>query len=203
MNNFKEWLSDYLRYFLLILAILLILALAVIGFRVYKAMNAPIPGDGDSIEILTEAESITESESETAAATDTEQPAESETEQQTANLPTNETTAESTVASDTTDVSAEPQAETAAQTTAESVPQLSSETEPPVPASTEPITEEVYEPVYKTLKGSCYIRSGPSMEADIIGEYMYGTTVEFLEDVGGWYKVQIDGMVGYMGARFF
>ena len=26
--------------------------------------------------------------------------------------------------------------------------------------------------------------------------------MEFLEDVGGWYKVQIDGMVGYMGARF-
>ena len=71
-------------------------------------------------------------------------------------------------------------------------------------SETESETEtEVYVPVYKTLKGSCYIRSGPSMEAEIIGEYMYGTTVEFLEDVGGWYKVQIDGMVGYMGARFF
>ena len=42
-----------------------------------------------------------------------------------------------------------------------------------------------------------------SPEAEIIGEYMYGTNVEFLEDVGGWYKVRIDGMVGYMGARFF
>ena len=79
------------------------------------------------------------------------------------------------------------------------------ETQPPTEKATEtqPATETEYTPVYKTLKGSCYIRSGPSMDAEIIGEYMYGTTVEFLEDVGGWYKVRIDGMVGYMGARFF
>ena len=53
------------------------------------------------------------------------------------------------------------------------------------------------------MKGACYIRSYPDYGDNIIGEYPAGTVVEFLEDVGGWYKVQIDGMVGYMGARFF
>ena len=27
--------------------------------------------------------------------------------------------------------------------------------------------------------------------------------VKFLEDLGGWYKVQIDGVTGYMGSQFF
>ena len=70
-------------------------------------------------------------------------------------------------------------------------------------APTEPATEAPYQPVYLTMKGACYIRSYPDYGDNIIGEYPAGTVVEFLEDVGGWYKVQIDGMVGYMGARFF
>ena len=27
--------------------------------------------------------------------------------------------------------------------------------------------------------------------------------IDFTEDVGGWYKVSVDGMTGYMGAQFF
>lgn len=206
MNDFKEWLSDYLRYFLLILAVLLILALAVIGFRVYRTVTAPNLGDGDSIEILTEPETIAESETETKAATeeDTEQLTEDKTEAETETdsaVPADETAAEG---EDIPQTAALTNTETAAQTDpTDQIAQISSETEALVSVETEQETETIYEPVYKTLKGSCYIRSGPSMEADIIGEYMYGTTVEFLEDVGGWYKVQIDGMVGYMGARFF
>ena len=42
------------------------------------------------------------------------------------------------------------------------------------------------------MKGACYIRSYPDYGDNIIGEYPAGTVVEFfLEDVGGWYKVQI------------
>lgn len=206
MNDFKEWLSDYLRYFLLILAALLILALAVIGFRVYRAVTAPNLGDGDSIEILTESETIAASETETETATeaDTEQLTESKTEEEAETDPA--VSADNTPAADEniSQTAALQNAETAAQAdSADQISQIPSETEASASVETEQETEPVYEPVYKTLKGSCYIRSGPSMEADIIGEYMYGTTVEFLEDVGGWYKVQIDGMIGYMGARFF
>lgn len=229
MNNFKEWLSDYLRYFLLILAAGLTIFLIVIGVRVYQGMTNPTVGDSDSIEILTEKE--TETTADTEAVTETELQTETETE------PVSETDVE-TIEKDTDkvneaeQVNAEAEAGSAASdsvinsneatgeseadsstgaaaiagidtTTADPAVSQETETEAVIIVETEPETEAPYEPVYKTLKGSCYIRSGPSMEAEIIGEYMYGTTVEFLEDVGGWYKVQIDGMVGYMGARFF
>lgn len=58
-------------------------------------------------------------------------------------------------------------------------------------------------PIYKTLKGACYLRAETSKKSQILGTYMAGTTVQFLEDVGGWYKVSVDGMTGYMGAKFF
>ena len=67
---------------------------------------------------------------------------------------------------------------------------------------TEPQTEAPT-PIYKTLKGACYLRAETSKESQILGTYMAGTTVQFLEDVGGWYKVSVDGMTGYMGAQFF
>jgi len=59
------------------------------------------------------------------------------------------------------------------------------------------------EPIYKTLKASCYLREETSKESQILGTYYTGATVQFLEDVGGWYRVKVDGMIGYMGAQFF
>lgn len=215
MKQFKEWLSDYLRYFLLLLAAILAFFLILAGVRIYQ--NSKKPDAANAIQIITETEtettekkqtetkmtSETESETEMTSETESESESESETEQKTETAAdTAETKAETAVqaqSSAQTDAAAA-QTETAAAATEKP-------TEPQSPAEkateTQPATETEYTPVYKTLKGSCYIRSGPSMDAEIIGEYMYGTTVEFLEDVGGWYKVRIDGMVGYMGARFF
>lgn len=221
MKDFKEWLSDYLRYFLLILAAVLAIALVVIGVRVYQGMTNPTMGDGDRIEIgaeqettVSETEAVTETEPQTGSAKEPQM--ESEKEQQT-RFETEPSETELQMESETAPVSGTDTAgsETAgneagtdggsvsAAGDADAAAIAEPESEVLIVVETEPETEAVYEPVYKTLKGSCYIRSGPSMEADIIGEYMYGTTVEFLEDVGGWYKVRIDGMVGYMGARFF
>ena len=184
MKQFKEWLSDYLRYFLLLLAAILAFFLILAGVKIYQ--NSKKPDVANAIQIITETETETtaKKQTETEMTSETESESESETEQET------ETAADT----------AETKAETAAAAT-----EKPTETQPPTEKATEtqPATETEYTPVYKTLKGSCYIRSGPSMDAEIIGEYMYGTTVEFLEDVGGWYKVRIDGMVGYMGARFF
>ncbi len=201
MKQFKEWLSDYLRYFLLLLAAVLAFFLILAGVRIYQ--NVKKPNAANAIQILTEMETETaarqQTESETASETETE--SESETEQKTEAVNTAKTKAETAVqtqSSAQTDAAA--QSETAATAT-----EKPAETQPPTEKATEtqPVTETEYTPVYMTLKGSCYIRSGPSMDAEILGEYMYGTTVEFLEDVGGWYKVRIDGMIGYMGARFF
>lgn len=211
MKQFKEWLSDYLRYFLLLLAAILAFFLILAGVKIYQ--NSKKPDAANAIQIITETETETtakkqtetemtsETESESEMTLETE--SESETEQKT------ETAADTAETKAETAVQAQSSAQTdaaAAQTeTAAAATEKPTETQPPTEKATEtqPATETEYTPVYKTLKGSCYIRSGPSMDAEIIGEYMYGTTVEFLEDVGGWYKVRIDGMVGYMGARFF
>ncbi|MDO5424535.1 MAG: SH3 domain-containing protein [Eubacteriales bacterium] len=68
---------------------------------------------------------------------------------------------------------------------------------------TESETDPMEEAVYLVLKVGCNFRSGPSMDAEIYGTKEAGITVRFLEDVGGWYKVEIDGVVGYMGSQFF
>ena len=207
MKQFKEWLSDYLRYFLLLLAAILAFFLILAGVRIYQ--NSKKPDAANAIQI------ITETETETTAKKQTETEMTSETESETESESESETEQKTETAADTAETKAETavQAQSSAQTdaaaaqteTAAAATEKPTETQPPTEKATEtqPATETEYTPIYKTLKGSCYIRSGPSMDAEIIGEYMYGTTVEFLEDVGGWYKVRIDGMVGYMGARFF
>lgn len=203
MKQFKEWLSDYLRYFLLLLAAILAFFLILAGVKIYQ--NSKKPDAANAIQIITETETETtakkQTETEMTSETESESEAESETEQETA-ADTAGTKAETAVQAQS---SAQTDAAAAQTETAAAATEKPTETQPPAEKATEtqPATETEYTPVYKTLKGSCYIRSGPSMDAEIIGEYMYGTTVEFLEDVGGWYKVRIDGMVGYMGARFF
>ena len=203
MKQFKEWLSDYLRYFLLLLAAILAFFLILAGVKIYQ--NSKKPDAANAIQIITETETETtaKKQTETEMTSETESESETETEQKT------ETAADTAETKAETAVQAQSSAQTdaaAAQTeTAAAATEKPTETQPPTEKATEtqPATETEYTPIYKTLKGSCYIRSGPSMDAEIIGEYMYGPTVEFLEDVGGWYKVRIDGMVGYMGARFF
>ena len=203
MKQFKEWLSDYLRYFLLLLAAILAFFLILAGVKIYQ--NSKKPDAANAIQIITETETETtaKKQTETEMTSETESESESETEQKTETVAdTAETKAETAVQAQS---SAQTDAAAAQTETAAAATEKPTETQPPTEKATEtqPATETEYTPIYKTLKGSCYIRSGPSMDAEIIGEYMYGTTVEFLEDVGGWYKVRIDGMVGYMGARFF
>ena len=211
MKQFKEWLSDYLRYFLLLLAAILAFFLILAGVKIYQ--NSKKPDAANAIQIITETETETTAKKQTETEMTSETESESEMTLETESE--SETEQKTETAADTAETKAETavQAQSSAQTNAAAVQtetavvatEKPTETQPPTEKATEtqPATETEYTPVYKTLKGSCYIRSGPSMDAEIIGEYMYGTTVEFLEDVGGWYKVRIDGMVGYMGARFF
>lgn len=211
MKQFKEWLSDYLRYFLLLLAAILAFFLILAGVKIYQ--NSKKPDAANAIQIITETETETTAKKQTETEMTSETESESEMTLETESE--SETEQKTETAADTAETKAETavQAQSSAQTdaaavqteTAAAATEKPTETQPPTEKATEtqPATETEYTPVYKTLKGSCYIRSGPSMDAEIIGEYMYGTTVEFLEDVGGWYKVRIDGMVGYMGARFF
>lgn len=82
---------------------------------------------------------------------------------------------------------------------------LSSEsvlTAPTVPETQAPQTEAP-QPTYLTMTGTCYLRSAPDYGDNILGTYQAGTTVLFYGPEEGWYKVEVDGMVGYMGPKFF
>lgn len=47
-----------------------------------------------------------------------------------------------------------------------------------------------------------FLRSRPSTSSQALGYYRNGKTVTLLEDLGGWYKVSVDGKTGYMMARY-
>ena len=193
----------------------------------------PAPEDGSGVVIIdgeTESESETEPVSETEAASEQEtsaQPekateAETDTEPETqtesgtdrtdstAETGSQETASQGMVMIGNTDgtgeqTSGEPAEETMVVVGETSgTPAGASQTEAQVQETeTDPPETDPPEPVYMTMTGACYIRSYPDYGDNIIGEYPAGTVVEFLEDVGGWYHVQVDGLDGYMGARFF
>ena len=75
MKQFKEWLSDYLRYFLLLLAAILAFFLILAGVKIYQ--NSKKPDAANAIQI------ITETETETTAKKQTETEMTSETESET------------------------------------------------------------------------------------------------------------------------
>lgn len=193
MNDFKEWLSDNLRYFLLAFIILLIIGAAILGISIYSKV---VNGGGSWKEPVKQTESVKETEKQTEDTKASEMESEKQTEPKAQTEAQKETEA-------LTEELTEPQTEAPAepQTEAPTEPQTEAPTEPQTEAPTEPPTEP--QPVYLTMQGSCYLRAEPSTESEILGTYWVGTTVEFLEDVGGWYKVRVDGMTGYMGARFF
>ena len=203
MKNFKEWLSDYLRYFMLALAAVILFFIVFIGVKVYQNYDSPTAGQ--NIEILTEDGRITEEEAESEKISESEKSDEteklSEVEEKKDIAETESQTEAETQRQSTQETQWQTTPETKPQTTLETQQQTVPETQPQTTPETQPPTEP--EPVYKTLTGSCYLRSGPGYEYEIIGEYMYGTTVEFRGEVEGWYEVQVDGMIGYMGPRFF
>ena len=273
MDDFREWLSDNLRYFLLGFAILAVVIIAVAGIRIYQRVAGSQKKPTDNIRVESEStstagetEAVTErtsesekkvvsSEKETEAETkaaeeketekETEAKIAEETETETSETHASETQATETAVTETAATEAvrdpgylkttvtlnlrtEPDGTVINSYAAGRIVKflgkegswykvlvggregyMSSDYLQEVPyeagmeneVETEPQTEAPA-PIYKTLKGACYLRAETSKESQILGTYMAGTTVQFLEDVGGWYKVSVDGMTGYMGAQF-
>lgn len=203
MHDFKEWLSDNLRYFLVGVVVILIIGGSILGLRIYSsAVNgndkvAVIQKNTESQDTekdtQKETEKATKKETEKQTEKQTEKPTEKQTEKQT------ETQSESSAAGDDGQ-NASDGANGSANSQAEIIQPETAQTEAPQP---ETVQTEPPEPVYLTLNGACYMRSYPDYGDNIIGQYDAGTTVQFLADVGGWYEVSVNGQVGYMGARFF
>ena len=65
MNDFKEWLSDYLRYFLLAFIIILIIGAAVLGISIYSKVVNGGGRTGRETETVSEKDPMEESVKET------------------------------------------------------------------------------------------------------------------------------------------
>lgn len=194
MNDFKEWLSDNLRYFIVGAVVILIIGGSIVGLRIYSTAVNPKKNNDVIVETdpkTTEASKDAETGKDSEKSTD-EKEKSSDQQKETNFVVKNP--------QETEDPETEPQETEAPQTETEAPETEAPETEPP---QTEPVETEPPKPVYLTINSACYMRSYPDYGDNIIGEYSAGTTVQFLEDVGGWYKVSINGAVGYMGARFF
>ncbi len=78
MHNFREWLSDHLRYIMLIIGILILLVLIFVGIRAISYV-VDSGGDDEETEVVEEVPSETAEATATATATDTATPTPTET----------------------------------------------------------------------------------------------------------------------------
>jgi hypothetical protein len=227
MKRLKEWLSDYLRYFMLILAAGLLFIIIMIGVKVYQRYDSET--SGQNIEILKEggkskkgsgtltedatkeqSEKTTENVDQKVPGNDGQKaetlPVQSEQATKSDAMNDNQSAGNETegqtqpLTQPQTQVQSETQVQPQTQPPTEPEPATQAPTEPPTEQPTEPPTEP--QPVYKTMIGTCNFRSGPGYEYEVMAEYPAGTVVEYLGLVEGWSQVRIDGVIGYMGPRF-
>lgn len=212
MKKFKEWLSDNLRYFVLAIAVIAVILILFFGYKLLgnmmtngdgskKQTEETKPGSEKSTEDKKATEKTTESQKQTQK-TETSKATEKTTEKTTGK--TSDSNGESSKASEsgneTASTNAGSQANTQTEATEAAVPQTQApETE--APAQTEATEAPVPQTMY--MNAAAYIREAPSYEGAILDTLQAGQAVTFLEDVGGWYKVEANGYVGYVGARFF
>lgn len=213
MKKTKEWISDYLRYFLLILAIALLIFLIVITLKVYQRYDKKTSGDG--IEILTEAdtqklteqpsEKMTESETESETERESGTEAETESEAKEQKNGTASGTEKARLESGSANAGAASEAELPSedgQEPGEGQNQTDgqSQTDGQEQVNMEAPGESTGD--YRTIISPCNLRSYPDYGDNVIGECYAGQTVEFLGEEAGWYKISADGTVGYIGPKF-
>lgn len=216
MKNFKEWLSDYLIYFLIAFGVIGVIVLTLLGIQIYGKLH-------NSKELTT---MITETMSQTETESGISSEKASETEKETASKKTSETEAETETKKESessTETSSETEktAESSGNAQTESTTQTNAgtngtgadeQTETPVsetqavqtqaPETQAPETQASYQPVYMTVVSECYLRSTPEYGDNILTSLYSGTVVEFLDNDTGWAHVRVNGMTGYMGGRF-
>ena len=225
MGDFKEWLSDNLRYFLVGVVVILIIGGSILGLKIY---SSKVNGNSDPAVIRKNTEAQTETGKETETKKQTEKETKKQTEKETKKQ-TEKATEKQTESSTSSNAGTDSKGSTADNSQngsnfANNASQNSGGTYSNGSQSsdgtydnagndattdgndTQDVTTpqtDAAQPVYMTINSACYMRSYPDYGDNIIGQFEAGTTVEFLGDEGGWYKVSVNGQVGYMGARFF
>ena len=191
MGDFKEWLSDNLRYFLVGVVVILIIGGSILGLKIY---SSAVNGKDEPALIQKNTQAQTESKKETEKTT--EKAAEKTTESQAASsdqTPDGNASDDSSSHGDGSEQNGDTYGGNDYDYNYDGSQQaevISQETEAP-------------QPQYMTINAACYMRSYPDYGDNIIGQFDAGTTVQFLADEGGWYKVSVNGQTGYIGARFF
>lgn len=217
MGDFKEWLSDNLRYFLVGVVVILIIGGSILGLKIY---SSAVNGKDEPALIQKNTQAQTENKKETETKKETEKETKKQTEKETkkqtekATEKTTEKTDESQAsasapdsAGNSSDGSSSYDDGSAQNGQNDDTYSDSSNYDYSYDDSqqAEVITPETEapQPQYMTINAACYMRSYPDYGDNIIGQFDAGTTVQFLSDEGGWYKVSVNGQTGYIGARFF
>lgn len=211
MKDFKEWLSDYLIYFLIAFGVIGVIVLTLLGIQIYGKFH----NSKETTTMITETMSQTETESgissEKASETEKETASKktSETEDETETKKESEISTETSSETEkTTESGGNARTESTAQTNAGTNGTGADEqTETPVSETQAvqtqaPETQASYQPVYMTVVSECYLRSTPEYGDNILTSLYSGTVVEFLDNDTGWVHVRVNGMTGYMGGRF-
>ena len=208
-HTFKEWLSDNLRYIVLIICIILGITAIVFGVRIYQNMNRQSAMQDEQstdqeITIISQGED--ESETVTSQQTvlkDTEAASEkmTETEKETE---TEKATEKQTESETMRQTEKQTESETVKQTESETARQTERQTESETVKQTERQTEEM--DTLKTYSDSTTlyaevesnIRSGPGTEYSIIGTASEGDELTITGETSGWYQLRYDGKTGYI-----
>lgn len=212
MKKFKEWLSDNLRYLVLAIAVIAVIFILFFGYKLLgnmmtngdgskKQTEETKPGSEKTTEDKKTTEKQTEKQKQTQK-TETSKSTEKTTEKSTEK--TTDGNGESTKASESVSGTGSTNAGSQANSQTESTEAAVSQTQATETEATYQ-TESTEAPVPQTMymNAAAYIREAPSYEGAILDTLEAGQAVTFLEDVGGWYKVEANGLVGYVGARFF
>ena len=186
MDNFREWLSDNLRFFLLGFAILAVVIIAAIGIGIYLSVEGSAQKPKDNVRVESETSSAA---GETAKGTEKT----SETEKQSETKASEKATEAETRASEARETesgteSGNDAAETEKETTA-------SETQAAETAASETAaTEAAKDPEYLKVTTTLNLRTEPN--GTVINSYAAGRIVKFLGKEGNWYKVRVGGREG-------
>ncbi|MCD7737066.1 MAG: hypothetical protein LUI07_08935 [Lachnospiraceae bacterium] len=226
MKKNNDGFISFIKFLLLGLAIALVVVLLILAFNIYRSSNREIGDENlvivDDTEALTElSEEESETELETEPESETEQTesetvqTESETEQTEPETVQTESETEPETMQQTQTASASETSETTS--TSASVSETSSadeeiiviEGQETVSGDTTETTAAVEESTgdYRTLLSACNFRSAADYVDEngndtVICSYEAGTSIELLEDLGGWARVRINGVVGYVGSQF-
>ena len=178
LDDFREWLSDYLRYFMLGGAILLVLLLLFFGIRACVRFRG-----GSEETVQSQTEQTTASVEDTASA----QTEAGDTTDQTAAGTTadTQTTAEDTASAQTGDATTDTDTAQATPTPVPDTTSVDAEETPSEPSGTRMVVND-----------DANVRDSAS--GDIIGGLDYGTEVIVTGEEDMWYQIAYNGGTGYV-----